>query len=246
MNAALRVESLTYDYGDLRALDNVALHVDTGELNALLGPNGAGKTTLFSLITRLLQARTGEVEIAGQPMQSRSREALSQLGIVFQQSTLDLDLTVAQNLHYFASLHGIGRSAANAAIERELGRMDMLDSRDRTVRKLNGGHRRRVELARALLHEPQLLLLDEPTVGLDIPTRREFVDYVHSLAAERNVGVLWATHLIDEVDIEQDRITLLHRGKIRASGLAREVLETHGFDDLQSLYESLTRNGDAA
>lgn len=241
--AALRVSAVSFHYGDLTALDDVSLSVDAGQVNVLLGPNGAGKTTLFSLITRLLQPRSGQIEITGQALTSRTREALSQLGIVFQQPTLDLDLSVAQNLHYFASLHGISRAAAQTSIERELNRLNMLDSINRTVRTLNGGHRRRVELARALLHDPQLLLLDEPTVGLDIPTRREFVEYVHALASERGVGVLWATHLIDEVDLEFDQVTILHRGKIQASGAAHSVMQEKGFQSLGELYESLTSAG---
>jgi len=241
--AALRVSAVSFHYGDLTALDDVSLSVDAGQVNVLLGPNGAGKTTLFSLITRLLQPRSGQIEITGRALTSHTREALGQLGIVFQQPTLDLDLSVAQNLHYFASLHGISRAAAQTSIERELNRLNMLDSINRTVRTLNGGHRRRVELARALLHDPQLLLLDEPTVGLDIPTRREFVEYVHALACERGVGVLWATHLIDEVDLEFDQVTILHRGKIQASGAAHSVMQEKGFQSLGELYESLTSAG---
>jgi len=244
--AALRVSSVSFHYGDLTALDDVSLVVDAGQVNVLLGPNGAGKTTLFSLITRLLQPRSGQIEITGRALTSHTREALGQLGIVFQQPTLDLDLSVAQNLHYFASLHGISRAAAQASIERELGRLNMLDSINRSVRRLNGGHRRRVELARALLHDPQLLLLDEPTIGLDIPTRREFVENVHALASERGVGVLWATHLIDEVDLALDQVTILHRGKIQASGAAHAVMQEKGFQSLEDLYESLTSAGGEA
>ena len=241
--AALRVSAVSFRYDDVNALDDISLSVDAGQVNILLGPNGAGKTTLFSLVTRLLQPRSGQIEITGQVLTSHTCKILGRLGIVFQQPTLDLDLSVAQNLHYFASLHGISRAAAQTSIERELERLNMLDSINRSVRTLNGGHRRRVELARALLHDPRLLLVDEPTVGLDIPTRREFVEYVHALASERGVGVLWATHLIDEVDVECDQVTILHRGKIQASGAAHSVMQEKGFRSLGDFYESLTAQG---
>ena len=142
------------------------------------------------------------------------------MGVVFQQPTLDLDLTVAQNLRYFAGLHGSARDAERR-IAVELERLDLSERRGDKVRRLSG-YRRRVEVARALLHRPALLLLDEPTVGLDVPTRRSLVEHVHALARDDGIAVLWATHLIDEI-APDDEVIVLHRGRIRAAGSVGDV-----------------------
>jgi ABC-2 type transport system ATP-binding protein len=220
---ALAVEGVAFSYGPRRALDDVSFAVDSGQCTMLLGPNGAGKTTLFSLITRLYDAPEGHINIAGFDVRRRSKEALARLGVVFQQPTLDLDLTVLQNLRYHAALHGLSGREAAVRIQAELGRQDMYERRFEPVRQLNGGHRRRVEIARALLHRPKLLLLDEPTVGLDVPSRQAIVDYVHQLCREDRAAVLWATHLIDEVR-DEDHLVILHRGGVQSTGSVREVL----------------------
>jgi len=142
-------------------------------------------------------------------------KALAQLGVVFQQSTLDLDLTVRQNLRYFAALHGVSGRDADTRITAALEQLDMAERAGEKIRNLNGGHRRRTEIARALLHNPKVLLLDEPTVGLDAPTRAALVEYVHGLCTETGVTVLWTTHLTDEV-WDTDQVILLHRGRVLA------------------------------
>ena len=195
----LTVKDLSYWYGSKQALDDVSFEVWPGKVTALLGPNGAGKTTLFSLITRLFDAPTGRIEIAGRSPAEWGARALGPLGVVFQQPTLDLDLSVKQNLRYFAALRGLKRKDADERMARALDALDMKERIGERVRALNGGHRRRVEIARALLHSPKLMLLDEPTIGLDDPTRRAIVRHVHELARSDNIGVLWATHLFDEI-----------------------------------------------
>jgi ABC-2 type transport system ATP-binding protein len=157
---------------------------------------------------------------------------------VFQQPTLDLDLTVKQNLRYFAALRGIKRKEADERMLRALKALDMEERVKERVRTLNGGHRRRVEIARALLHSPQLLLLDEPTVGLDDPTRRTIVRHVHELARTDNIGVLWATHLFDEVQPDDD-LLVINRGKIVARGKAKEVVAETGAKDLGGAFRLL-------
>jgi len=159
---------------------------------------------------------------------------------VFQQSTLDMDLSVESNLYYHADLHGISRGQAKMRIQEELERQAMFERRHEKVRALNGGHRRRVEIARALLHKPDLLLLDEPTVGLDMPSRKAIVDYVHSLSAGGNIAVLWATHLVDEI-FDSDRLIILHKGKIRRQGLPAEVLADTGTDSISAAFQRLTQ-----
>lgn len=240
MTAALDIDGLSFRYGRRAALDGVTFALGAGAFTALLGPNGAGKTTLFAILTGLLRPRAGTVRVFGDDLAARPRAALRRLGVVFQQPTLDLDLTVAQNLRYFASLHGIGRRDAERAIAGELARLGMAERAGEKVRALNGGHRRRVEIARALLHRPRLLLLDEPTVGLDLPTRRSIIDHVHRLARDEGIAVLWATHLIDEIDPERDRVVVLQRGTIRAQGAGSEVLRQAAADTVAQAFVALT------
>jgi ABC-2 type transport system ATP-binding protein len=237
---ALRVEGLSHSYGAKPALEEVGFAVASGECAILLGPNGAGKSTLFSLIARLYDRRGGTIEIAGFDVRAQARQALARLGVVFQQATLDMDLSVMQNLRYHAALHGMGRKQADARIREELERQDMHQRRDEKIRQLNGGHRRRVEIARALLHSPEVLLLDEPTVGLDVPSRRAIVDYVHELSASRGLAVLWATHLIDEIH-DSDKLLVLHKGRLRAQGFIPQVLERTGAGDVHEAFQKLTQ-----
>ena len=236
---ALLVSNLSFTYKEKPVLDDVSFTVGKGRFTALLGPNGAGKTTLFSLITRLLATRQGRIVIRGLDIGDARWQALAPLGIVFQQPTLDLDLSVRQNLFYFARLRGLSQAEAERRIDRELTRLGMADRSHETVRALNGGHRRRVEIARALLHDPDLLLLDEPTVGLDFATRKSLVEHVHALAAERGIGILWATHLIDEIRPTDD-LVVLHRGKVVATGRTEDVVARSGATSLDSAFTMLT------
>lgn len=217
----LQVDDLTYDYGQKRALNSVRFRVEAGQFCALLGPNGAGKSTLFALLTRLLVAQTGHITVAGVSLSDQPRQALAQMGVVFQQPTLDLDLSVRQNLRYFAGLHGLGGRNREARIDAVLDRLEMRDRAAEKARALNGGHRRRTEIARALLHDPKVLLLDEPTVGLDAGSRAAITDHVHQLARD-GVTVLWATHLADEVR-DDDRLVILHRAEVLEDGIAGDI-----------------------
>jgi ABC-2 type transport system ATP-binding protein len=238
----LSVADVSYFYGDKQALKDVSFDVRPGRVTALLGPNGAGKTTLFSLITRLFDAPEGRIEIAGRTIAQFGARALEPLGVVFQQPTLDLDLTVRQNLRYFAALRGMKKSEADQRMERALGELDMAERIGERVRGLNGGHRRRVEIARALLHEPKLLLLDEPTIGLDVPTRNAIVRHIHQLARTNDVGVLWATHLFDEIEPDDD-LLVLDQGAIVERGKAGEVVARTGAEDLGAAFEKLIGRG---
>ena len=240
---ALALTAVGHAYGSRRALDGVSFAVAQGSFTALLGPNGAGKTTLFGLVTRLLGLQTGEIEICGVPLRAGAR-VLDPVGIVFQQTTLDLDLSVRQNLRYFAALRGLPRREAGMCIDAELARLDMADRAREKVRDLNGGHRRRAELARALLHRPRLLLLDEPTVGLDVAARRAIVAHVHELARE-GIAVLWATHLIDEV-APADALVVLAAGAVAAAGPAGDVVARSGAKTLADAFDLLTGGAGAA
>lgn len=234
----LTVKDVSYYYGPKEALADVSFDVYPGRVTALLGPNGAGKTTLFSLITRLFDAPTGRIEIAGRSPSEWGSRALGPLGVVFQQPTLDLDLTVKQNLRYFAALRGLKRKDADERMVKALDALDMGERINERVRALNGGHRRRVEIARGLLHSPKLLLLDEPTVGLDAPTRTTIVRHIHELARVDNIGVLWATHLFDEIGPDDD-LLVLSRGRIVARGKAKDVVAETGAGDLGGAFRLL-------
>jgi ABC-2 type transport system ATP-binding protein len=241
---ALDISDLSHSYGTRPALQNVSFSIAPGDFTVLLGLNGAGKSTLFSLVTRLYAHRSGSIKVFGATVDGDPITALSRMGVVFQQPTLDLDLTVEQNLRYHAALHGVPRAVAKSRIAAELARVELTERRGERVRRLSGGQRRRVEIARALLHDPQLLLLDEPTVGLDVAGRRFLLEHVRTLCRDHGLAVLWATHLIDEVG-DDARVIVLHRGKVLADGLAPEVAASAGASSIRAAFDSLTQRGEA-
>jgi ABC-2 type transport system ATP-binding protein len=236
---ALDVAGVSHAYGGRPALRDVTLRVAPGRFTALLGLNGAGKTTLFSLVTRLFDARSGRIRVLGHDVAREPGEALRQLGVVFQARTLDLDLTVTQNLRYHAALHGIAGGPARARAAAVLAEVDLAArARDR-ARALSGGQMRRVEIARALLHQPRLLVLDEPTVGLDVASKSAILTHTRALVSAHGVAVLWATHLFDEIEPDDD-VIVLHLGRVLASGTVREVVAQTGAADLRGAFAHLT------
>lgn len=208
---ALEIRDVGHAYAK-PALRGVSFSIEPGDFVLLLGLNGAGKTTLFSLIAGLLGLQQGSIRVLGH--EAGRSAALAGCGFVFQQSALDLDLTVAQSLRYHAALHGLSRVDARKRTEQELDRFGLVARTYDLVRTLSGGQRRRVEIARALLHRPRLLLLDEATVGLDVPSRRAILQRVRALCVEEGTTALWATHLPDEVE-PGDRTIVLHEGQVR-------------------------------
>ena len=236
MPLALRVEGVSHSFGPVEALKEVSLTVGQGRFVALLGVNGAGKSTLFSLITRLYDNVSGTIEVCGHDVRRDPGPALARMGVVFQTRALDTSLTVRQNLRYHAALHGIGPREARERGDRVLERVGLSDRDGAKVATLSGGQVRRAEIARALMHDPTLLLLDEPTVGLDVRSRTDVVETVRALADAGEVGVLWATHLFDEVR-EDDSVVLLHRGEVLARGTAAEVA---GDMDLSERFLAMT------
>jgi ABC-2 type transport system ATP-binding protein len=237
---ALVVTGVSHKFGQRRALDGVGFAVRAGDFTVLLGLNGAGKTTLFALITGLYYSRAGSISVYGDDLRRKPLAALARMGVVFQQSTLDLDLTVEQNMLYHASLHGMAKSVARPRIDEELARIGLTDRKDDRARQLSGGQRRRVELARALIHNPSLLLLDEPTVGLDIESRQFLLDHVRRLCAERGLAVLWATHLIDEAD-DRSQVIVLHKGRVLAAASAPEIIGEDA--NLRAAFDRLVQSG---
>jgi ABC-2 type transport system ATP-binding protein len=243
--AAFSVEELGHRFGPRRVLKDVSFTIAPGDFTVLLGLNGAGKTTLFSLATRLYAQAEGTISIFGMDIRERASECLRQMGIVFQQPTLDLDLSVEQNLYYHAALHGLAHRDAAQRITAEVERVGLAEQRREKVRRLSGGQRRRVEIARALLHRPRLLLLDEPTVGLDIASRQFMLDHVRGLCREQNIAALWATHLIDEVG-EGARVVVLHKGEVLADGAAAQLLGQMRAPSMRAVFEILVQEREAA
>ena len=235
----LDLDQVVKTYGPRKALDGVSISINAGEFVALLGPNGAGKTTLFQLLTGLFVPDGGSIKVDGADIRHNAVPALAGLGVVFQQPTLDLDLSVADNLRFHANLHGISGADARQRIEHGLAQLKLSDRAKDRSRALSGGQRRRVELARALLHHPSLLLMDEPTVGLDPASRRDLLSYVLELRQERNMAILWATHLVDEAE-KADRVIVMHKGHVLTTGSPADLVSQTGTADLHDAFVSLT------
>lgn len=237
----LSVRGLTQRYGTLVALDRLDLDIPAGSFTALLGPNGAGKSTLFQVLTGLFAADEGEVTVAGCSLARQPTQALARLGVVFQQPSLDLDLSVRRNLSFHARLHGLVAADAAARIEALAVRLRLTGQLDQPARALSGGQRRKVELARALLHAPALLLMDEATVGLDPRSRQELLADLQAGVREQGLTVLWATHLVDEAT-QADRVLVLHHGQLLADGSPADVTAALGGDTLEAAFLHATRH----
>jgi ABC-2 type transport system ATP-binding protein len=237
--SALSISGISHSYGNRRALIDVNFSVAPASFTALLGLNGAGKSTLFSLVTRLFGIQSGRIRIFGHDIGVTPGEALRLLGVVFQPRTLDLDLSVRQNLLYHAALHGIGRREARLRSDEVLARIGLAERSGSKVRDLSGGQMRRLEIARALLHRPRLLLLDEATVGLDVQARADILEHVRQLVTEQGIGVLWATHLFDEITLRDD-LVVLHQGRVLAHGQVAQVVADTGAREVNSAFMRLT------
>lgn len=236
---ALFIDGVSHAYGSNRALDNITMTVAQGRFTALLGLNGAGKTTLLSLITRLFDTRAGTISVLGHRIDREPGEALRRLGVVFQARTLDLDLSVMENLLFSAALHGIRAGRARQLASAALADVELSERARDPARRLSGGQMRRVEIARALLHGPRLLVLDEPTVGLDVASKVAILTHVRRLVRERGVAVLWTTHLFDEVEPTDD-VVILHRGRRLAAGRVDAVVAETAGRDLRGAFDALT------
>ena len=238
-NKILNIQSLSKSYGSIKALNEVSFSLAEGEYASLLGPNGAGKTTLFQILTGLFASEKGNVLINNFDMRSNAIDALAHIGVVFQQITLDMDLTVMENLKFHSNLHGINDKEFRKRVKAELEQVNLSDRINDKVRSLSGGQKRRIELARSLLHKPKLLLLDEPTVGLDPQSRRDLLDYVIKLKEERKMVVLWATHLVDEAE-KSDTVIVLNKGKIIKKDTPQNITKEYNKDTLHDAFVSLT------
>ncbi len=244
-DAILRLREVRKSYGPREALKGVSLAIRPGEFVALLGPNGAGKSTMFQLLTGLFNADAGEIRVCGHDIRHSPVAALASIGVVFQQTTLDMDLSVEANLRFHTRLHGIAGREAAERIAAALARLGLTERAHDPVRALSGGNRRKVELARAQLHRPSVLLMDEPTVGLDPASRRQLLDEVLALRSG-GVAVLWATHLVEEAE-EADRVVVLNAGKVLADGTPASLVAAAGGGSLAAAFLGMTgRNAELA
>ena len=236
----LEINNIKKYYGSFLALNNINLKLKTSELVVLLGPNGAGKSTLFSIITGLTRADSGDCFINGNNVISQNISALKSLGVVFQQPTIDLELTVLENLLFHARLHGLRVSSLKKIIENELKKNGLVKKINNKVRSLSGGERRKVELIRSLLHNPKMLLMDEPTVGLDPSSRADLLKKIIYLKNSKSLSILWTTHLVDEAE-KADKIIILNKGKVRATGSVKKILSLANENNLAQAFLKLVK-----
>ena len=234
----LIASALQKSYGSTRALKGVSMALYPGQFVALLGPNGAGTSTLVQLLSGLFVPDQGDLSVLGFDIRTQAPKALAGLGVVFQQSSLDLDLSIRANLLFHTDLHGMARSIALQRIAAGLEQHGLQGQDGVAVRALSGGNRRKVELIRALLHQPKFLLMDEATVGLDPASRHDLMRSVQALVSAGAVAVLWATHLVDEV-AHADRLLVLNQGTIVFDGLPSQLIEQSGGLSLEQAFLQL-------
>ena len=225
----ISVDSLTHKYGARTALSSVSFEVRQGEIFGLLGPNGSGKSTLFRILSTMMTPSEGRATIAGFDVSAEPDAVRRQVGVVFQSQSLDKKLTVEENLTAQGHLFGISGATLRSRVQEVMDRLALADRRKDLVASLSGGLRRRVEVAKALLHEPRVLLMDEPSTGLDPGARRELWQYVDDLRTSRGVTVLLTSHILDEAE-RCDRLLLLHQGKVVAMGTPAELKARIGGD----------------
>jgi ABC-2 type transport system ATP-binding protein len=239
LQARLQANSLVKNYGKAQALKGVSFALNASEFTVLLGPNGAGKSTLFQLLCGVFRPDGGSVVIDGQALDQNPSAALAKLGVIFQQPSLDLNMTIEQNLRFHAALHGMSRDATKTSIERSLKQFGLIEDAKRLTKELSGGNRRKVELMRALMHTPSILLADEATVGLDPASRLSLLQEVRRAATEDQCSVLWATHLVEEAK-KADRVLVLHQGAILTDSTPEGVRQQLGGDTLEQAFVTAT------
>lgn len=239
MSAVLDLRDVKKSYGKVEAARGVTLSVAPGEIVGLVGPNGAGKSTLFQIAAGLFAPDGGEVELFGLDYKRHASDILRKLGVVFQSRSLDLDMTVFANLAFHGNLFGLTGKPLRERISETSELLEIADLTKRPVRTLSGGNQRRVEIARALLNAPSLLLMDEPTVGLDPAMRQLVVSHMHKVREQMGTSIVWATHLVEEIE-GADRIAVIEQGRITHEDTPQQLLSSTGAADLAGAYVALT------
>jgi len=236
----IRVKNLTKKFGEMTAVNDISFEVKAGEVFAFLGPNGAGKTTTIKMLTTLLRPTEGELEIDGLDPATHQNEVRKRFGIVFQDPSLDQDLTAWENMEIHAALYHVPRKVARERSEALLKTFELWDRKDSQVKTFSGGMRRRLEIARGFLHTPKILFLDEPTQGLDPQSRNQMWTQVKSLNQTENVTVFLTTHYMDEADRVAQRIAIMDHGKIVATGSSQELKDQTSTSSLEEAFLALT------
>lgn len=234
-------QGIEKSYGQTKALKGISFDIGPSEVVGLLGPNGAGKSTLFQIAAGLFAPDAGTVDVFGLDYKAHASTILADLGVVFQARSVDLDMSVKANLAFHGRLFGLWGKTLDERITEVTQLLDVADLLKRPVRTLSGGNQRRVEIARALLNRPKLLLMDEPSVGLDATTRRNLVAHMQVVRQQRGTSILWATHLVEEV-ANADRIVLIAKGEVLQYGTPADLMAAAGTDNLTDAYIGLTRS----
>lgn len=236
----IEVSNLTKKFKDFTAVDDISFSVDHGQIFAFLGPNGAGKTTTIKMLTTLLSPTSGEITINGFDAVSDKNHVRSSFGIVFQDQSLDDELTAYENMEFHAVLYDIPEMARRSRIEEMLKFVELVDRQNHLVKTFSGGMKRRLEIARGLLHHPKIFFLDEPTQGLDPQTRNHIWSYVRNLSKHENITIFFTTHYLEEAQEYADKIAIMDRGKIIKVGTVHEILAATGTKTLEQGFLALT------
>jgi ABC-2 type transport system ATP-binding protein len=236
----ISVQHLTKRFGDFTAVDDVSFAAQKGELFALLGPNGAGKSTTIKMLTTLLKPTSGSLTLAGHDVTKAQDDARKAFGIVFQDPSVDTEMTAYENMELHAALYGIKGSEIKARVQTLLELVELWDRKDTLVKNYSGGMKRRLEIARGLLHHPHVLFLDEPTLGLDTQTRNLLWDYVKRLSREEGMTVFFTTHYLEEAEAVADRIAIIDHGHLIALGTSQALTKQTGTKTLEQAYLELT------
>lgn len=240
MTKMIQVDNLVKRFGEVTAVDSISFDVSKGEIFAFLGPNGAGKSTTIKMLTTMLRPTEGSLKLAGYDVTKEREAARQAFGIVFQDPSLDEELSAYENMELHAALYGISKTDRQQRIEELLKLVDLWKRKDFMIKTFSGGMRRRLEIARGLLHEPKILFLDEPTLGLDTQTRNLMWNYVKKLSQEKGMTIFFTTHYLDEAEAVAERIAIIDHGKIVASGSTAELTKQTRTKSLEAAYLKLT------
>lgn len=242
-NLAIKATNVVKNFGDIKAVDNVSFAVEPGEIFAFLGPNGAGKSTTIKMLTTMLRPTSGKLYLNGHDVTREQDLARKSFGIVFQDPAVEEELTAYENMLFHAVLYGVPKAEQKNRIADLLKLVDLWARKDSLVRTFSGGMRRRLEIARGLLHHPKILFLDEPTLGLDTQTRKILWDYVRKLSHNEGMTIFFTTHYLDEAEQVAERIAIIDHGKIVATGSVRQLAAQTKTKNLEQAYLKLTGEG---